>query len=237
MDATLTNLGLATLAFVGGHFVLSSAPVRGPAAGTRGEPMFRGFYSLLMIAALVWMIDAYRFAAHVKVWDAGVVAEPVMYVFMFFAAIFFVCSVTTRNPTLAGMDMMPGSAATSRGIYAVTRHPMLAAIALWAAGHLLVRGTAAGLLFFGGMFVLAAGGMAHIDARRRAKAAAGNDPDWASFEAGTSRAPFRAILEGRARLSLGDIGWLRILGGIVLFAAMLYGHGPVVGLYLVPIGM
>ncbi|MEK9725660.1 MAG: NnrU family protein [Rhodospirillaceae bacterium] len=44
----------------------------------------------------------------------------------------------------------------------------MSAFAFWSAGHVIVRGDAAGILFFGGFFVLSALGMAHIDARRRA---------------------------------------------------------------------
>jgi uncharacterized membrane protein len=42
------------------------------------------------------------------------------------------------------------------------------------------------------VLILLALGMVHIDARRRANA----DDAWRSFEAGTSRTPFRAIVEG-----------------------------------------
>ena len=59
---------------------------------------------------------------------------------------------------------------------------LLAAFALWAAAHLLVRGDVAGHIYIGGLLILSALGMVHIDARRRANA----DDAWRSFEAGTS---------------------------------------------------
>ena len=230
MDTDLLNLAFATLAFVGGHFLLSSAPARGPLAGLLGENLFRGLYSLLMIAALYWMISAYVAAPVIPVWNVGLLGPPVILIFMYFASLFLVCSVTTRNPTLAGMDNLHYENAPGKGIYAVVRHPMLAAISLWAVAHLFVRGDIAGIVFFGGMFVLATFGMVHIDARRDAKP----DDAWRAFRAGTSRTPFRAILEGRRTLVMRDIGWWRIALGTVLYFAALYLHETVFDMHLFP---
>ena len=41
----MIQLTLAVLAFVGGHFLLSSPPVRGPVVARVGEPAFSGIYS------------------------------------------------------------------------------------------------------------------------------------------------------------------------------------------------
>lgn len=231
MDETLLSLGFASLAFAGGHFLLSAAPVRGPLVGLVGEGPFRGVYSLLMIAALVWMIRAYLDAAHVPLWDVGLLGPPVILIFMYFATILFLCSVTTRNPTLAGFDGLHHEVAPGRGIYAVTRHPMLAAFALWSVAHLFVRGDLAGLIFFGAFLILSAVGMAHIDARHRANA----DDAWRAFEAGTSRTPFKAILEGRRTFRPNDVGWWRIGLGTVLYVAILYVHETKFGMNLFPV--
>lgn len=231
MDETLLSLGFASLAFTGGHFLLSAAPVRGPLVGLLGEGLFRGVYSILMIAALAWMIHAYLDASYVPLWDAGLLGPPVILIFMLFATILFLCSVTTRNPTLAGFDGLHHEIAPGRGIYAVTRHPMLSAFALWSAAHLFVRGDLAGLIFFGGFLILSTLGMAHIDARRRARA----DDAWRAFEAGTSRTPFKAILEGRRTLRLDEIGWWRIALGTVLYVVILYVHETHFGMNLFPV--
>lgn len=231
MDPDLISLAFATLAFVGGHFLLSSAPVRGPLAGLLGEGPFRGAYSLLMFAALYWMIAAYLAAPVIPIWNSGVIGPPVILIFMYFACVFLVCSVTTRNPTLAGMDNLHYENAPGKGIYAIVRHPMLAAFALWAIAHLFVRGDVAAVFFFGGMFVLAALGMLHIDARRRANA----DDAWRAFEAGTSRTPFRAILEGRRTLVMRDVGWWRVGLGTILYLVIFYVHETVFEMHLFPV--
>ena len=202
MNTDLLSLALATLAMTGGHFALSSAGIRRPLVRMIGESIFRAVYSILMIAALVWMIRAYNAAPYERIWDVGILGPPVILILMYFATVFFLCSVTTRNPTLIGLDGLHHDVAPGKGIYSIVRHPMMAAFALWSAAHVFVRGDIAAIIFFGGLWVLATFGMVHIDRRRRANA----DNAWRAFEAGTSRTPFRAILEGRRSLVMGDIG-------------------------------
>lgn len=229
--SALSSLILATLAFAGGHFLLSSTPVRGPLVRMIGENLFRAVYSVLMIAAFVWMIRAYNVAPYHRIWDVGIAGPPVILILTYFATIFFLCSVTTRNPTMAGMDALHHEVAPGKGIYSIVRHPMLAAFALWSAAHLFVRGDVAAIVFFGGIWVLATFGMIHIDSRRRAKA----DNAWRAFEAGTSRIPFRAILEGRRSLVMRDVGWWRIIVGTLLYCVFLYLHENVFGMHLFPV--
>lgn len=230
MIDSLALLGLATLAFVGGHFLLSGAGIRGRLVGLAGEGVFRAGYSVFAAVTLIWMILEYRAAPHVPLWDVGIFGPPVILIFMLLASILLVCSVTTKNPTLAGMDGLHSTLEPGRGIYAVTRHPMLAAIALWAISHVFVRGDAAATIFFGGFFILATAGMVHIDMRYRARA----DEAWRSFEAGTSRTPFRAILEGRRALRPAEIGWWRIGLGVAVYLATLYVH-ETIGMDLFPV--
>ena len=234
MDASHVTLLIATIAFVGGHLILSSGPVRGRLAGLIGEAAFRGLYSILVAAALVWMIDSYRFALDIRLWTVGIFGPPILYASMFLASIFLACSLTPSNPTLAGLDDVPPAATSAYGIFAVARHPMLVSFALWSGAHLLVRGDVAGLIFFGGFFALSTLGMIHIDARRRASAHGAAAAGWAAFEAATSRIPFLAVIQGRARVRLRELGPARIVAGIVLFVTLLFGHGPVIGLYLTP---
>lgn len=231
MAADYLPLLLASLAFTGGHFMLSAAPIRGSVAGAIGEGPFRAIYSVLMIAALAWMISAYNAAPYQRVWDVGLFGPPVILIVMYFATFFFLCSVTTRNPTLVGMDALHHEVAPGKGVYAIVRHPMLAAFALWSGAHLFVRGDIAAILFFGGFWALATFGMVHIDNRRRANA----DDAWRAFEAGTCRTPFKAILQDRRSLVMSDVGWWRVVVATALYLALLYLHENVFGMDLFPV--
>ena len=101
MDSDLLFLAFATLAFVRGHFLLSSAAVRGPLTGLIGEGPFRGAYTVLMLAATYWMISGYIDAPYIPIWNAGILGPPIILICMYFATLFFICSATTRNPTMA----------------------------------------------------------------------------------------------------------------------------------------
>src|SRR3546814_5803285 len=59
----------ATLAFVGGHFLLSSRPLRPWLNERFGERAYRLIYSVAMTVALLWMIAAYGAAPRVPVWQ------------------------------------------------------------------------------------------------------------------------------------------------------------------------
>jgi len=118
--------------------------------------------------------------------------------------------------------MDPGLA---RGMVRITRHPFLWGVALWAATHLIVNGELASLILFATFLVLALGGMAAIDAKRRRKS-----PElWQRFAEATSSVPFAAIARGSNRLApaLAEIGPWRIIVAVALYAAAFYLHGRV----------
>ncbi len=50
----------------------------------------------------------------------------------------------------------------------------------------------------------------------------------------TSNVPFAAILSGKQKLSLGEIGWWRILLAIVLWAVIVYFHQKAFGMSALP---
>ena len=220
----MTNLVLAVLAFVGGHFLLSSPPVRGPLATLIGETPFSGLYSALMLAAFVWMAGAFRAAPYVPLWSVPPAAHMIPVLVMPFACLLLVGSLTVRNPTMV-MQSVAMSGDPAPGLIKVTRHPMLWAFALWALAHLIVNGEVAALLLFGGIAVLALGGTLAIDGKRRAR-----DPEgFARLASLTSNLPLAAVIAGRARMRFGDIGWWRLGLAALLYVALIVGHPYISG--------
>jgi uncharacterized membrane protein len=66
-------LALASVAFVGTHFLMSH-PLRSPLIAKLGEKGFAGLYSLVALLTFGWMIWAYPDAsaeAAQPYWDAG----------------------------------------------------------------------------------------------------------------------------------------------------------------------
>jgi uncharacterized membrane protein len=138
--------------------------------------------------------------------------------------------LTTPNPTSVRMESRLERPDVVRGMVRVTRHPFLWGVAVWAAGHLLVNGDAAGIVLFAGMLALALFGTVSIDAKRRR--ALGKS--WDAFAAQTSNTPFAAIAAGRQRLDLAEIGWWRILLAVGVWAAFLWGHPYLFGVAALP---
>jgi uncharacterized membrane protein len=222
----------ATLAFVGGHFLLSSRPLR-PALNERlGERGFRIAYSAAMTLALIWMVAAYRAAPFVPVWEPAPVLAWVPLLVMPLASILLVAGLTSPNPTLVGgerfLDGTPGSPAV--GMLSVTRHPFLWGTGLWALSHLLANGDLASIVMMGGIAVLSFGGMHHIDLRRESNLGA----TWGPMKLTTSVIPFAAALAGRTKVDWRGIGWWRPLLGLVVYAALLHLHGGLIGVSPLP---
>ena len=225
MIGTMQALFLAVAAFVGGHFILSSVAVRQGVIKAIGENGFRLLYSAFALATLVWVVAAYGKAPVVVLWP---VSRGLWYLPFFvlpFACILLVAAVTTQNVTMIAGERYLDEPRPMWGIVTVMRHPMLWGIGLWAVSHLLANGDQASLILFGGMAILAFGGMAHIDARRRASLGAA----WGPVALTTSVVPFLAAIQGRTRIDWAGIGLARVAGGLAVYAAFLLTHGWATG--------
>jgi uncharacterized membrane protein len=209
----MTALLVATAAFIATHFV-TSTPVRPKLVAAMGEWPYRGLYSAVAFVTLGWMIWAFAHAPREPLWN-GMRFLP--YVVMPLALILIACGYG-RNPTMVGAEKLLRSEDPARGIIRITRHPIMWAIILWAAAHILARGDGAAVVFFGGLLFVAALGTLLMDWRKR------ENPDFARFAAVTSNVPFVAIAQARNRVVWREIGWLRPALGLLLFAGLLYAH-------------
>ncbi len=221
----LGALFIATLAFVGGHFLLSSPPVRGPLVARLGEGAFAAVYSFLMLAAFAWMLIEFGSAPVFPLWDAAGWAKSLAGIVMPLSTLLFIGSVTQRNPTMGPGGFAPEGVDPAPGMLKITRHPMLWSFGLWAVVHLPANGHAAALILFGGIGILALGGTLAIDHKRRLR-----DPEgFARFRAATSNIPFAAMLSGRTRLSYSDIGWWRLALAVALYTGLIFAHPLIAG--------
>ena len=219
----IAHLALATAAFLLTH-TIASTPLRGALVQSLGEQPYLGAYSLVSIATLGWMVWAYLHAPFQPLWQVpGLKLWPLFV--MPFAFILFACGVMGRNPTAVKQERALKAEEPAQGILRVTRHPVMWSFGLWAAVHLLARGDAASLIFFGGHLLLAFSGTVLIDLRK----ADALGEDWARFAAVTSNIPFWAIIEGRNRFRLAEIGWTRIGVGLALYGVVLALHQTLMG--------
>jgi len=210
------QLYFATAAFLAAHFV-TSTPLRPALVRSVGEKAYIGLYSLAAFATLGWMIWAYSRAEPRPLWP-GLRLIPALV--MPFAFTLLACGLLARNPTLVGADRLLKSPDPARGIIRVTRHPIMWGLMLWAGAHILARGEANALVFFGGFLALALVGTLAMD-ERKARALG---EDWRRFAAVTSHLPFGAIAAGRNRFDAREIGWRNPAIGIAAFAAFFAAH-------------
>jgi uncharacterized membrane protein len=221
----MAQLIIAAAVFVLMHLLVSGTRLRNAITGIVGEGPYMGLFSLASIAALVWMGFAYAHArggpGDTIWWAATPATRLIALVLVAIGFLLLVPGLATRNPTSVRQEgVLADPDAAARGMLRITRHPFLWGVAFWAAAHLLVNGDAASLVLFASLLLLALLGPPSIDAKR----ARALGEKWAPFRARTSSVPFAAILAGRQKLELGEIGWWRILLAVVVFAAVLWAH-------------
>jgi len=199
------------------HHGLASGLMRARLVAGLGANGFRIFYSILSVLALVLLARASGAADPVPLWTAPAWLRLLLALIMLPAFLFFVAGFL-RNPTAVGGEAMAGQ--QIRGIQRITRHPMLWSFSLWALVHVLGNGDLASLIFFGTFAISAFIGMPSIDRKLAAR-----DPEAAAkLQAATSILPFGAIMAGRNRLVLAEIGWLAPALAVIGWAAMLHFH-------------
>ena len=220
MDPSV-QLWFATAAFIATHFV-TSTPLRAALIRALGEKAYVAAYSLVAFATLGWMIWAYVKAPDEPLWSGW--RELPAYV-MPFAFILMACGLFARNPTLVGADRLLRNPDPARGIIRVTRHPIMWGFMLWAGAHILARGEMKSSVFFGGLLAVALLGTLLIDQRK----AQAHGPDWRRFVAVSSHLPFAAIVQGRNRFDLREIGWRNPATGLALYALFFWGHAWMFG--------
>jgi uncharacterized membrane protein len=213
----MINLVISAIAFIALHRIVSGSPARGFFVARLGEPAFQRLFGLATIANLAWLGFAYAQArspeATTPLWSMSLTLLYLQMLVQPVALILVVLGVATPNPGTVGQEAVADKPDAVNGILRVTRHPFLWGIALLAAGHLAVGPTLRNLVMFGAIAFVALAGTLSIDGKKRRAIGA----KWTAFAAETSNLPFAAILAGRQRLRLDEIG-LRRLGVAVVIA-------------------
>jgi uncharacterized membrane protein len=212
----------AAVAFVGSHFLLSH-PLRGLLVRAIGEKGFLGVYSLVAFATFGWLIVAYVHAPlTAPLWLAGDVLWAVATVVMLIASILLMGSLI-RDPAIPTGSQPGPFPETPRGVFAITRHPMMWSFALWGLCHAAVFPVAKSLILAAAVVFLALVGAALQDRKKERL-----QPDlWPVWESKTSYLPFAAIAAGRAQL--GGFGSHALLGGLFVWLVATWAHRPLTG--------
>ena len=113
------------------------------------------------------------------------------------------------NPALPGAR---GPVGGPKGVFAITRHPMMWGFALWAIVHLTVLAMPKALVFDGAIIILALAGAALQD---RKKAGLMGEA-WHEWTAQTAFIPFSR--------GVGNPGMVALVGGTLLFFIATWAH-------------
>lgn len=208
----LVSLIAASIVFVGSHFAMSH-PLRATMVRLFGEKLFPAVYALVSLAAIVWMAQAFKAVPPaVPLWSgfddvSWAIASVITLVAMVLLAGSFV-----GNPALPAPGADAAAQREPKGVFRVTRHPMMWAIGLWAIAHLIAAPTSRTLVVASAIGFLALFGSAMQD--RKKERLMGEA--WAGWETRTSYWP---------RLgALFSVGWLYWAIGIALWLVFSYGH-------------
>jgi uncharacterized membrane protein len=209
------GLFFGAIAFLATHFLMSH-PLRAPLVRRLGEKGFQIAYSLVAIILFGLMIFSYhaigreRQAWQPTDWTWGLGA-----VLMWVGAILFVGSFV-GNPALPGAR---GPSGGPKGVFAITRHPMMWGFSLWAITHILVLAQPKAVMFYGAILLLALVGSAFQDQKK----ASLMGERWHEWTAQTAFIPF-----GRG---LAQPGWFAFIGGTILYLGATWLHPLKVGVW------
>ena len=216
MHPALVNLIAASLAFVGTHFAMSH-PLRPGMVRMFGERGFAAVYSLVSLATFGWMIWAFRQVPPFgrKLW-AGYdeVSWTLASLLTLISLVLFLGSLR-GNPAFPGPSPHPeGPLPEPRGVFLVTRHPMMWGFALWALAHIMIAPTGRTLVVGLAIGFLALVG-AHMQDRKKRELMGDR---WAGWQARTHFWP-----RWRHLVRAGLVLWLIAL---VLWLVLTWAHIP-----------
>lgn len=130
----LVPLIIGLVIFLGGHVITRLGWARAALVAKFGENVYRALHSLVALMGLAMIahgFGVYRAGGYIPVWEPPRFLNHVVILLVWPALI------------LLAATFLPGR------IKAKAKHPMLAAIKIWALAHLLVNGDLGSILLFG----------------------------------------------------------------------------------------
>ncbi|WP_417605879.1 NnrU family protein [Primorskyibacter flagellatus] len=171
-------------------FIMHSLPLRpaikGRLVNILGRRGFSTAYSMISLAALAWLIVAAAQTPFVELWTRANWQTWVPMTAMAAVCILVCFGAARPNPFSFGGARNNTFDPARPGLIRWLRHPLLAALALWALAHLVPNGDLAHVILFGVFGAFALLGMKLVDRRRKREMG----PDqWAELRERVTRSP------------------------------------------------
>ena len=225
------GFALAMTAFVGSHYLPTRGGVRERLISAVGRRTYFSVYGLVSLAVLVWVVVAAGRAPYVELWAHVPWHRWVPNLAMPVAAMLVVAGVGMAQPFTLGGRRVAGFDPARPGLAAVTRHPLLWALALWAGAHLVANGDLAHVILFGTFLAMAIGAMPVSDRRARRTLGPARADEFFAATSILSLAPFFDPAWRAAHLRrLG----LSAAAGLGLWFVALLSHPAVIGVSPLP---
>lgn len=212
MDLALSELMAANLAFVGTHFAMSH-PFRAPLLKWLGETGFQIVYSIVSLAALAWVYFAFKAAPPSDLPGSGEIGW-IIATLLILPAMVLLSGSLAGNPAFPTPQAAAQALAEPKGVFRVTRHPMMWGFALWALSHMVLFWSMRTMITAFAIGVLALVG-AHMQDLKKQRLMG---DAWVQWESKTSYWPRWTALPG-----VGALPWAV---GLILFVFLSWLHLP-----------
>jgi uncharacterized membrane protein len=163
------------------------------------------------------LIAAAGRAPYVPLWDWAPWQNHVVLAVMLPVCVILSLAIARPNPFSFGGAQNDRFDPASPGIVRLTRHPLLLALGIWSAAHILPNGDLAHVILFGTFAGFAMLGGRLVDRRRQREMG----QRWHDLRAALSECP--------ASLSLTADTLLRLAAGLMLYAGLIWLHPLVIG--------
>jgi uncharacterized membrane protein len=211
------EFAFAFAAFFLTHSIPFRPPLRPWAVARLGHAGFGIAYSALSLAVLAWLIAAAGRAPYVPLWDWAPWQNHVVLAVMLPVCVILSLAIARPNPFSLGGAQNDRFDPARPGIVRLTRHPLLLALGIWSAAHILPNGDLAHVILFGTFAGFAMLGGRLVDRRRQREMG----QRWHDLRAALSECP--------ASLSLTADTLLRLAAGLMLYAGLIWLHPLVIG--------
>lgn len=209
-------------------FISHAIPVRPPVkpwlVARVGAGGFTVLYSVVSLAVLGWLIVAAGRAPFVELWPWAPWQTHVTLALMLPACLVLAVSVARPNPFSFGGGANERFDPARPGIVRWVRHPLLAALTLWALAHAVPNGDLAHLLLFGSFAAFAVMGGRLVDRRKRREMG----EEWQGL---LTRVKRTALIPKPASYRATVF---RLAAGLVLFLGLIWLHPLVLGVSPLP---
>ena len=220
MASEIVELVAANVTFVGTHFVMSH-PLRAPLVKALGTGGFMLAYTVVSFATLGWVYLAYIAAPSGGLPGSGEIGW-IAATLLTIPAIVLLSGSLVGNPAMPVPGAEAAARAAPRGVFNVTRHPMMWGIGLWALSHIVLHYSLRASITAFAMGILALVGAKLQDAKKERLMG----DAWREWERQTTYWPRLAGFK-----KIGAFPWVL---GLLLFLFLTWLHLPIGG---VPAGI